>query len=130
VNAVRAATGTTVGSTATTASEAGITEPVGALSFRADRRVQPGTIGTLFHLVRGEDWRAFALFVEEATLGRCVASVRTKIQLVVLLTTSSDLGASRIATAVDMDDVVFFAVEVIILEMGDIAVRNAALSER
>jgi len=68
--------------------------------------------------------------LKKAALGRCVAGVRAKIQLVVLLTTSSDLGASRVATAIDVDDIVFFAVEVVILEMRDVAVGNAALSER
>jgi hypothetical protein len=102
----------------------------GRLLGRTHSWMQPGAVGTLLHLVRGEDWRALALFVEEAALGWCVARVRTKIQLVILLTTSSDLGTSRVATAVDVDDIVFSAVEVVILEVGDVAMGNAALSER
>lgn len=131
VNAVRTATGTTVaGSTTATASEVGITEPVGALSFWAHSRVQESTARSLFHLVRSKDGRAFTLLVEETTLGGCVACLWTKIQLVVLLTTSGDFVASRVATAVDMNDIVIFTVEVIILEMGDITLGKATLSKR
>jgi hypothetical protein len=108
-------------SSATTTSESVVAHPVGTLSFRANCRLQERAARTLLHLVCSEDGSAVVVLVTNAG---------AKVQLVILLSTSSDLAAHLLSATVDMDHIVVLAVENIVAEVGSIALREAGLAQR
>jgi hypothetical protein len=121
MDATWSAAGAAVMSAASTTSESVVSHPVGTLSLGTDCRLQESAARALLNLVRGKDGSSIIVLV---------ANARAKVQLVILLSASSDLATHLLSAAIDVNDMVVLAIKNVVAEMGSLALREASLAQR
>jgi hypothetical protein len=115
------AAGAAVLGSAATASESVVSHPVGTLRFGTDCRLQESAARALLNLIRGKDGSSVVVLV---------ANARAKVQLVVLLSASSDLATHLLSATINVNHIVVLTIKNVVAEVGSLALREASLAQR